>query len=63
MIALLCSVQNEADLLLAQTKIFENSTLGSKSIYAGMLAGQEICLCVGGMGKVNAAHAASLLFT
>jgi futalosine hydrolase len=63
MIALLCSVQNEADLLLAQAKVFENTTLGSKSIYAGMLADQEICLCVGGMGKVNAAHAATLLFT
>lgn len=63
MIALLCSVQAEADLLLAQTKVFENSTLGSKAIYAGMLADQEICLCVGGMGKVNAAHAATLLFT
>jgi futalosine hydrolase len=63
MIALLCSVQNEADLLLAQTKVYENTTLGSKPIYAGMLADQEICLCVGGMGKVNAAHAATLLFT
>jgi len=28
-----------------------------------MLAHEEICLCVGGMGKVNAAHAATLLFT
>jgi futalosine hydrolase len=63
MIALLCSVPNEADLLLAQAKVYENITLGSKPIYAGMLADQEICLCVGGMGKVNAAHAATLLFT
>jgi futalosine hydrolase len=63
MIALLCSVQNEADLLLAQADICENSTPGSKTIYEGRLANQEICLCVGGMGKVNAAHAATLLFT
>ena len=63
MIALLCSVQNEAELLLAQATIFENMTLGSKSIYVGTLEHQEICLCIGGMGKVNAAHAATLLFT
>ena len=63
MIALLCSVQAEADLLLAQTEVFEKIELGTKSIYAGMLADQKICLCIGGMGKVNAAHAATLLFT
>ena len=63
MIALLCSVQNEAELLLTNTHLFETLTLGSKPIYAGELAGQEICLCVGGMGKVNAAHAATLLLT
>lgn len=61
MIALLCSVQAEAEHLLAWTAVSATSVLGSKSFVAGTLAGQEVVLCVGGMGKVNAAHAASLM--
>jgi futalosine hydrolase len=61
MIALLCSVQAEAELLLAKTAVTRTTPLGSKSIIAGTLANLEILLCVGGMGKVNAAHAATLL--
>lgn len=61
MIALLCSVQAEAEHLLAWTAVTGTSALGSKSFIAGRLAGQEVILCVGGMGKVNAAHAAALM--
>jgi len=63
MIALLCSVQAEADLLLSTMTVTGALQLGAKSIIMGKLAGREISLCVGGMGKVNAAHAATLLLT
>ncbi len=61
MIALLCSVQAEAELLLSQLTAPETTTFGSKSFATGTLAGQQVLLCVGGMGKVNAAHAATLM--
>lgn len=61
MIALLCAVQAEADSLLAKTAMTKATMLGSKSIIEGTLVGRQILLCVGGMGKVNAAHAATLL--
>jgi futalosine hydrolase len=61
MIALLCSVKGEAEHLLAWTAVSGTSVLGSKSVVAGTLAGQQVILCVGGMGKVNAAHAATLM--
>ncbi len=61
MIALLCSVQAEAQLLLADLVVTGMTRLGSKSIIAGTLAGRQVLLCVGGMGKVNAAHAAALM--
>lgn len=63
MIALLCSVQAEANLLLSTITVTSALQLGAKSIIMGNLAGREISLCVGGMGKVNAAHAATLLLT
>jgi len=61
MIALLCSVSAEAELLLSKTTATEIATLGSKSVIEGTLADQRVLLCVGGMGKVNAAHAATLM--
>lgn len=38
-----------------------NGTIGSKVITEGTLAGRPVLLCAGGMGKVNAAHASTLL--
>ena len=61
MIALLCSVQAEAIQLLASVKVTRTSTIGSKSIIEGTLADHRVLLCIGGMGKVNAAHAATIL--
>lgn len=61
MIALLCSVQAEADHLLPVLSGAKTTTLGSKTIVQGSLKGQPVLLCAGGMGKVNAAHAATLL--
>lgn len=61
MIALLCSVQAEMEHLLAWTAVTGTTQLGSKAVIAGMLANRKVLLCVGGMGKVNAAHAATLM--
>jgi len=61
MIALLCSVQAEAERLLSSISISKTSTIGSTSIIEGTFAGKKVLFCVGGMGKVNAAHAATLL--
>jgi futalosine hydrolase len=61
MIALLCSVQAEAEHLLASASVSRTTTIGSKSIIEGTLADHRVLLCIGGMGKVNAAHAATIL--
>lgn len=63
MIALLCSVQTEAELLLVKVAVTKTTPFGAKTVISGRLAEQDILLCVGGMGKVNAAHAATLLVT
>ena len=63
MIALLCSVQMEAEQLIAKTTEARSVQLGSTPIIQGTLGGRRVLLCVGGMGKVNAAHAATLLLT
>jgi futalosine hydrolase len=61
MIALLCSVQAEAQQLLANLAVTGTTSMGNKSIVAGTIADQQVLLCVGGMGKVNAAHTATLM--
>ncbi|HSB32965.1 MAG TPA: futalosine hydrolase [Nitrospirota bacterium] len=63
MIALICAVQAEASLLLEETVVSSTVAHGSKTVIEGMLHNQHVLLCVGGMGKVNASHAATLLFT
>jgi futalosine hydrolase len=61
MIALLCSVDAEADRLLASTVVMKSTTLGSKLLIEGTIGAQRIILCISGMGKVNAAHTATLM--
>lgn len=63
MIALLCAVPLEASRLLAFITAVEAFPLGSKTFFRGALSDQEVALCAGGMGKANAAHAATLLIT
>jgi futalosine hydrolase len=63
MIALLCSVQAEAELFLAKIVVTKTTPFGNKAVIAGRVADREVILCVGGMGKANAAHAATLLLT
>ncbi len=61
MIALLCSVLPEAQVLLERMGNMRETEAGSKRLIEGTLGGRQAVLCVGGMGKVNAAHAATLL--
>jgi futalosine hydrolase len=61
MIALLCSVDIEAKLLLERLGSPSRSIIGSKPVYDGELFGRAVRLCIGGMGKVNASHAATLM--
>ncbi len=61
MIALLCSVRAEAEHLLASTVVAKNTTLGSKLLIEGSIGAERIVLCISGMGKVNAAHTATLM--
>jgi futalosine hydrolase len=63
MIALLCSVPAEADRLLASTVVTKSTTLGSKQLIEGIIGDQTILLCIGGLGKVNAAHTATLMLS
>jgi len=61
MIALLCSVEAEATLLKARAIVARSAVIGSKTIREGTIDGSDVLLCVSGMGKVNAAHGASIL--
>jgi futalosine hydrolase len=61
MIALLCSVPAEADRLLASMVVIKKTSLGSKLLIEGTIGDQRIILCISGMGKVNAAHTATLM--
>ncbi len=63
MIALMCSVQAEAERLLGAAVVVKSTTVGSKNLIEGTLGGRSVLLCVSGMGKVNAAHTATLLLT
>jgi futalosine hydrolase len=63
MIALLCSVLPEAETLLQKLSSERTTEQGSKKFVEGTLGGRKVVLCIGGMGKVNAAHAATLAIT
>lgn len=63
MIALLTSIETEADVLRKNMEGAVAMTIGSTTIQEGTVAGKRALLCVGGMGKVNAAHAATIMLT
>ncbi len=63
MIALLCSVPFEAEAVRAAMTVEESLALGGKTCIRGRMSAREVSLCAGGMGKANAAHAATLLIT
>jgi futalosine hydrolase len=63
MIALLCSVQTESEFLLKTMSAQSRGSSGAKPVIEGILAGRTVVICIGGMGKANAAHAATMLLS
>lgn len=63
MIALLCAVHTEAEKLISALEDPKSSSIGAKLFFEGTIGKRSVVLCIGGMGKVNAAHAATLLLT
>jgi futalosine hydrolase len=59
MIALLSSMPFESDLLLSGIQNVHTSEFAGKIIYAGRLFNTSVALLNSGLGKVNAAHAAT----
>ena len=59
MIALISSVPEEGKLLIRQLKRI--SVIAGKPVYKGRIHGKEVIYMFSGMGKANAAHAATVL--
>jgi len=60
-LALLCAVRQEAETLLAALDQAKEATIGRKEAVHGVLDGVPVILLAAGMGKTNAAHAATAL--
>lgn len=60
-IALLSSMPFESDKVLASLKSIRETKVAGKTIYSGKLQGSDCLLLNTGMGKVNAAHSATLV--
>ena len=60
MIALISSVPEEGKLFATQLK--KKSVIAGKAVFQGRISGGDVVYIVSGMGKVNAAHAATVLF-
>jgi futalosine hydrolase len=59
MIALISSVPEEGKLLIRQLK--KTPVVAGKPLYGGRIQGGEVIYMISGIGKVNAAHAATVL--
>lgn len=59
LIALISSVPEEGKLLHKQLK--ERTVVAGKAVYKGRMHGENVVYMVSGMGKTNAAHAATIL--
>ncbi|HTR44371.1 MAG TPA: futalosine hydrolase [Thermodesulfovibrionales bacterium] len=59
MIALISSVPEEGKLFADQLR--KKSVIGGKAVFRGRFCDRDVVYVVSGMGKVNAAHAATLL--
>ena len=63
MIGAVIAMQSEADILLRNMKSHRSLTVSGKQIHVGTAYGKEVCVCVCGVGKVNAALGAQLLIS
>ncbi len=59
MIALMSSVPEEGRLLVKRLK--DKSSVAGKPLYQGRIQGKEVLYMISGIGKVNAAHATTVL--
>jgi futalosine hydrolase len=58
-LAIITSVSFEADQIRAFMKVARKSKVGNKTIYHGTLSARKVIIVEAGIGKVNAAHAAT----
>jgi len=61
MTGIIAATQIEADLLIKQLAEKTVETIQGKSFYSGYLHNLPVTICICGVGKVNAAHGATLL--
>jgi adenosylhomocysteine nucleosidase len=59
MIGCVIALESEAEALLSQTKIENQTTVNGKPLYTGKAFGKEVAVCICGVGKVNAAVGAA----
>lgn len=59
MIGIISSVPHEGKLLAKRLK--QKAAIGGKSVYRGTINGKAVVYIISGMGKTNAAHAATIL--
>jgi len=59
--AIIAAVPGELALLLEGVNARKESSLGLREIYIGEAGGNEVVVCISGMGKINAASAATSL--
>lgn len=61
MLALLSSMPFESDLVLAGLNKLRSSEIAGKKVYRGSLSGVNVILLNTGIGKINAAHSATII--
>ena len=60
MIALLSSMPFESDMILAHLKNHRSSEIAGKTVYKGNISGVKVLILNTGIGKINAAHSATI---
>jgi adenosylhomocysteine nucleosidase len=60
-IGILCAIPEETQALGAAWQVHESTRIGDATFYHGQLAGRDVVLVECGIGKVNAAFAATIL--
>jgi adenosylhomocysteine nucleosidase len=63
MIGAVIAMQSEAEILLNQMQVENTVTVCGKTVHVGKAFGKDVCLCVCGVGKVNAALGVQLIIS
>src|SRR4051812_9141842 len=59
--AVIASTENELRMLMGAASAIEEASLGVRKTYSGRIGSRDVIFCVSGMGKINAASAATYL--